>query len=52
MFNCGGRALNGLGGPQAYRNQSNSECRMFESVAVRRAGISLYVERETAQTIV
>ena len=27
MFLAGGRALDGLGGLQAYRNQPNSECR-------------------------
>ena len=30
MFNNGGRALNGLGGLPAYRNQSNSECYRVE----------------------
>ncbi len=30
LFLVGGRALDGLGGLQAYRNQPNSECRQVE----------------------
>ena len=47
----GGRALNGLGAPPGYQNQSNSEFLDPINPAVRLWGISFIVERATAQTI-
>jgi len=43
--------LDGPGALPGYQSQPNSEWQHHEKAAVRRPGISLVVERETAQTL-